>query len=636
MHTTRTTRVLTRGVSLLLATATWSSVSATHADEATQADDPEDGKLELVLDSSGSMAEPAGGGQTKIAAAKQALGNVVDSLPDDANVGLRVYGATVFSASNPKACRDTQQVVPIGPVDKPALREAIASYQPYGETPIAYSLRQAAEDLGDEGQRTIVLVSDGLETCHPDPCALARRIAGRGIDLKIDVVGFHVDRSARQQLRCIAEAGHGTYYDADDATDLEASLGKLSTRAFRPFEVTGEPVEGSTSPDSAPSITPGQYVTTVDAANGEPEYVAVEKTPGSSLWVSLTARPPHSEDERQDLALLLSDPSRRCETKGVNYTLPSGVERWQPVFVASTMIDTRIPKTAACAEADRVLVGFAGRGATGPGGGWDAELQIIEEPPVGDGGGLPAADTSTELSDRSTWRGSGDATRVTGGVSFSDAPTLGEGVYTDTIVPGERLLYRVPVEYGQRVTADLYFPHTDPATSKALNTYPTGDVKGLGVAGQLYGPGRVSLTQGDSLLIQRRVQGARDVALALRSPEVRYLNRTEPRLRGASIGGDYFVEVDAAVDDNHQTYTIPFQLNVTVEGEPAGEPSYEEIETATEMSSPGPEPEYPDEGSASDDSDGGTSWVLVAAIGGGAAALVVAVLVATRLARQRH
>ena len=54
------------------------------------------GRMILVLDSSGSMAEPASGGSTRIAAAKRALTEVVRRLPGESNVGLRVYGATVF------------------------------------------------------------------------------------------------------------------------------------------------------------------------------------------------------------------------------------------------------------------------------------------------------------------------------------------------------------------------------------------------------------------------------------------------------------------------------------------------------------------------------------------------------------
>ncbi|MEJ7756954.1 MAG: VWA domain-containing protein [Nocardioidaceae bacterium] len=171
----------------------------------------------LVLDSSGSMAEPAGGGGTKIDAAKSALRTLVNDLPDEAEVGLRVFGAEVFSRTDPGSCEDTQQVVEPGTDNRDQLLDAIGDYKPYGETPIPNALREAAADLGDEGPRSIVLVSDGESTCAPDPCKVAAELADQGINLQIDVVGLSVSGNARNQLQCVADKGNGTYYDADDA-----------------------------------------------------------------------------------------------------------------------------------------------------------------------------------------------------------------------------------------------------------------------------------------------------------------------------------------------------------------------------------------------------------------------------------
>ena len=78
----------------------------------------ETGRLVLLLDSSGSMKEPAAGGGTKIDAAKAALGDVVEQLPESAQVGIRVFGAKVFTKTDPGACADTQNVVPGGPLDR--------------------------------------------------------------------------------------------------------------------------------------------------------------------------------------------------------------------------------------------------------------------------------------------------------------------------------------------------------------------------------------------------------------------------------------------------------------------------------------------------------------------------------------
>ncbi|WP_114422774.1 VWA domain-containing protein [Nocardioides houyundeii] len=67
---------------------------------ATVAEGEEAGRMVLVLDSSGSMKEQAGG-TTKIQAAKEALGLVVEQLPEDAEVGIRVFGAESSTAASP-------------------------------------------------------------------------------------------------------------------------------------------------------------------------------------------------------------------------------------------------------------------------------------------------------------------------------------------------------------------------------------------------------------------------------------------------------------------------------------------------------------------------------------------------------
>ena len=184
----------------------------------------DDGRLLLVLDSSGSMKERASG-STKIASAKRALSQVIDGLDPAAQVGLRVYGAEVFSRRDPGACTDSQLAVPVGSGNAADLQAAVDRYRPYGETPIGYALQQAADDLGGEGQRSILLVSDGEATCPPSPCKVAAELARQGIDVRIDVVGLAVSGAARAQLQCIAARGKGTYYDADSADELVADPG---------------------------------------------------------------------------------------------------------------------------------------------------------------------------------------------------------------------------------------------------------------------------------------------------------------------------------------------------------------------------------------------------------------------------
>ncbi|WP_156911153.1 vWA domain-containing protein [Arsenicicoccus bolidensis] len=185
-----------------------------------------DGRLLLVLDSSGSMAERDARGRTRMQGAQDALRSLVDELPDGAQVGLRVYGSRVKvagkAAPGSRACTDSRLVTPVGPLDRRGFKTAIDAFAPHGDTPIGYTLQQVAGDLGTTGRRSVVLVSDGEESCSADPCAVAKTLAGQGIDLHVHTVGLEVSAPARSQLRCVADATGGTYHDAtsDDLTKI--------------------------------------------------------------------------------------------------------------------------------------------------------------------------------------------------------------------------------------------------------------------------------------------------------------------------------------------------------------------------------------------------------------------------------
>src|SRR5690606_40031567 len=102
--------------------------------------------------------------------------------------------------------------------------------QASGFTPIGRSLQAAVDDLPPEGRRTVVLVSDGIDTCAPPrACDVARQIVADGVELRVEAVGFQVDAAAAEELRCIAEATGGTYRPADDAADLARELNRKST-----------------------------------------------------------------------------------------------------------------------------------------------------------------------------------------------------------------------------------------------------------------------------------------------------------------------------------------------------------------------------------------------------------------------
>jgi hypothetical protein len=181
-----------------------------------------EGNVLFVLDASGSMAGRVEG-RPKIAVAREVLAGALAELPPDVAVGLEAYGHRRGSD-----CGDIEVLVPAGPRRGPAIEKAMRALQPRGKTPITGALEQAAEQarrLG--GPTSVVLISDGQETCGGDPCAAVAKLRDAGVAVTFHVVGFDVAAAESAQLRCIAEAGGGTYFGADSAGALSSALASV-------------------------------------------------------------------------------------------------------------------------------------------------------------------------------------------------------------------------------------------------------------------------------------------------------------------------------------------------------------------------------------------------------------------------
>ncbi|MFN8543657.1 MAG: VWA domain-containing protein [Candidatus Binatia bacterium] len=185
---------------------------------------PARGDVIFILDASGSMYARLDG-KEKIAIAKDVLVNLVRDLPDDLALGLQVYGHR-----RKGDCNDIEMLVPAGAARKEAVIKAVQALNPKGETPLAASVAAAGEAIkASERDATVVLVSDGKETCAGDPCATIKSLREQGINMRLHVVGFAVAEDEKQQLTCMADAGGGRYFEAKDASELAQALAEVKT-----------------------------------------------------------------------------------------------------------------------------------------------------------------------------------------------------------------------------------------------------------------------------------------------------------------------------------------------------------------------------------------------------------------------
>ncbi len=178
--------------------------------------------LYYILDGSGSMWGRIDG-EMKIVAAKRVMTRLISKMPAGVDSGLTVYGHR-----RKGDCSDITEIIALGPLDREKAINAIGLIKPKGKTPIAASIKQVAEQLRDqESETTIILVSDGIETCGGDPCALTKTLKESGIKFIIHTVGLDVDKEASEQLACIAAAGGGSYFSVANAGELLDTLSSV-------------------------------------------------------------------------------------------------------------------------------------------------------------------------------------------------------------------------------------------------------------------------------------------------------------------------------------------------------------------------------------------------------------------------
>lgn len=220
-------------------------------------------RLEFILDASGSMKGPVAG-QSKMDVAKGVMETLIKELPEGLDVGLRVFGHRI-GEGQPGDCEDSELLVPFGKLDRAGLTDRVRSITALGTTPIAHSLRQVEADLqGVQGEKLVILVTDGKEECGGKPAEVAAELVRKGLKVRVQVVGFAVaDEATRQELARIATVTGGSYVDANDGQALQQVLARAMTGQYKVADSTGQTIiEGIVGTDAL-TLPAGTYTVSV-------------------------------------------------------------------------------------------------------------------------------------------------------------------------------------------------------------------------------------------------------------------------------------------------------------------------------------------------------------------------------------
>ena len=164
---------------------------------------------------------------TKISIAQKLLSNMLDSLKNVKNLelALRVYGHQ--KNFPPQDCNDTKLEVPFEKDNISKISQRLRSIVPRGTTPIAFSLEKSADDFPScpSCRNIVILITDGIEECGGDPCAVSMLLQKRGIILKPFIIG--IGKNFKESFDCV-----GTYFDATSEAEFNKALNVVISQAL--------------------------------------------------------------------------------------------------------------------------------------------------------------------------------------------------------------------------------------------------------------------------------------------------------------------------------------------------------------------------------------------------------------------
>lgn len=256
----------------------------------------------VVLDASGSMWGQIDG-KPKLQIARETLREVLKDMPSEVELGLMAYGHR--EKGN---CGDIELIVPPAKGTAGLISDKVDKLKFIGKTPLSEAVKRAAEVVRyTEDKATVVLVTDGIETCGVDVCAMGKQLEEQGVDFTAHVVGFGLSRAQGKQVACLAENTGGTYFSASDAFELVTALNETvvvqpPTFTFRAVdqegtEVTGIPLNWTIQGKDAVSVngqsgisrelSPGSYQVIVSGPDisGGAEFQIAEKATDRTITV---------------------------------------------------------------------------------------------------------------------------------------------------------------------------------------------------------------------------------------------------------------------------------------------------------------------------------------------------------------
>ena len=302
-------------------------------------------------------------GKPKIDVAQELLAEAVDSLSNVPNVemALRVYGNRSDINTQEQDCNDTHLEVPFDDDNAEDIKHVLRKTTPKGTTPIALSLEKTKDDFTpcSNCRNVIVLITDGIEACDGDPCAVSAALRKNNIFLKPFVIGLGVLDDYKKHFYCI-----GNYYDAKDEESFRTVLSlvlqeALNNTSFQVnlLDVNGEPIETNVNMTFYNHNTGEVKYNFVHTMNykGFPDTLSIDP----SIEYDITVHTIPSVTKKGIKLVPGQHNTTEIETPqgSLKFSVPGGIQQWKNLKVTLLNDECSILNYQTLSEAEKYIVG---------------------------------------------------------------------------------------------------------------------------------------------------------------------------------------------------------------------------------------------------------------------------------------
>ena len=237
-------------------------------------------RILFLLDGSSSMTLAWNDANSRYNIASRMLLQLIDSVyavNNEVEFAVRSVG-TQYPAQD-KNCQDTRLEVPFNLQNVNQIKTRMFDLRPIGYSPIAYSLRMAADNELNNPQvydYSVIFITDGGESCGGDVCETFKRYLAGRMKVKPYVIGLNKNEQLQDIYQCL-----GSYVDVTEPDDIAKAI-KIIVDANRLIIEKPKQYNLNTSYSNIPPLMP---ITPVKSDN-----TTVVRTP--DMASNLTSLPP--------------------------------------------------------------------------------------------------------------------------------------------------------------------------------------------------------------------------------------------------------------------------------------------------------------------------------------------------------